>query len=232
MLALFGGVLASMNLAFYAALAQAPLGVVATIELLGPLAVGLAASRRRLDLVWSAIAVVGVVLLTTAQNSLALTAGAAVLAALAAILRGSYVLLSRATGRIAADASALALALTVAAAVVVPAGAMITGSALLRADVLTLGLTVAALSSALPYALDLQALRRLSATTFAILLSLSPAVAAVVGVLLLGEHLAARQWVGVATIVMVTAAAAHTDGDEPKRAPTASQPPTTDSPVK
>lgn len=215
LLAVFGLVLAGMNLAFYSALARAPLGVVATIELLGPLAVGVAASRRRLDLVWSGLAVLGVVLLTTSSDSRTVLAGGLAFAALAAVLRGSYVLLSRATGRIATDAGALALALAAGALVVVPVGAVRTGSALLSPEVVLLGLVVAALSSALPYALDLQALRRLTPATFAVLLGLSPAVAAVVGVLVLDESLAGPQWAGIGLVVVAAAAAARTEPSRP-----------------
>lgn len=209
-LALFGLVLAGMNLAFYSALARAPLGVVASVELLGPLAIGIATSRRLLDLACCLLAVLGVLLLTgLIGGALSLSAAGLALAALAAVLGACYVMLSRFAGRAAPDAGALALALGIGAAVLVPLGAVVTGPVLLRPDILLVGAAVALLGSALPYSLDVQALRQLSPSSFAVLISLSPAVAAVAGLLLLQEELKISQWAGVASVVLaaVTVAA-------------------------
>lgn len=212
-LALFGLVLAGMNLAFYSALTQAPLGVVVSVELLGPLAIGIAASRRLLDLACCLLAVLGVLLLTgLLGGALSLSAAGLVLAALAAVLRACYVLLSRFAGRAAPDAGALALALGVGAAVLVPLGVVVTGPVLLRPDILLIGAAVALLGSALPYSLDVQALRQLSPTSFAVLISLSPAVAAVVGLLLLQEELTISQWTGVASVVVAAVTVAARTG--------------------
>lgn len=202
-IAVLGLVLAGMNLAFYEAIARLPLGVAVTLELLGPLLVGVALSRRPVDLLWTLLALAGVALLTADRGRLPVDGIA--LALLAAALRGSYVVLTRLVGRRTPGGGDLALALAVGALALVPVGVARVGAALFDLPVLALGLAVAALSSALPYTLDLAALRRLPAVTFGVLVSLSPAVAAVVGTLALGERLAASQWGGVALVVLAAA---------------------------
>jgi inner membrane transporter RhtA len=200
----FGLVLGAMNLAFYQSLTLLPLGVAVTLELLGPLGVAAALSRHRRDLLWVGVALAGVVLLTTGGGRV--TAGGVALALLAAALRGTYVLLTRRTGRDAAGGGGLALALAAGAVVLVPLGGLRVGAALLDARVLALGLAVGVLSSALPYTLDLAALRRLPAATFGVLVSLSPAIATLVGAVVLDEALRPRQWLAVALVALASAA--------------------------
>jgi inner membrane transporter RhtA len=199
----FGLVIAGMNLAFYSALARAPLGIVATVELLGPLGVAAALSRRAVDLLWTALAGLGVALLGSGGGR---TQAAGIgLALLAAALRAGYVLLSRRVGRRFAGGDGLALALGVGALALAPIGVAGAGPELLRPRVLLLGAVVAVLSSALPYTLDLAALRRLPAQVFGVLLSLGPAIAALVGVVVLHERLRLREWLAVGLVVLASA---------------------------
>ncbi len=199
----FGLVLGAMNLAFFEALARIPLGIAVTLELLGPLAIAVALSRALLDALWTAIAITGVLLLTSGGGNV--SASGIALALLAAVLRGSYILLSRRVGRARSDGGGLALALAFGSLVLVPLGVARVGSAFADVCVLATGAAVAVLSSALPYTLDLAALRRLPAQSFGVLVSLSPAIAALVGVVALGEALLLRQWIAVALVVVASA---------------------------
>jgi inner membrane transporter RhtA len=199
----FGAVLAIMNLCFYGALARIPIGVTVTIEFSGPLVLATVLSHRRKDLLAVAGAAVGVVLISgiagtpwaaldLAGLGLALAAGAA---------WAAYIVLSARTGARFAQLDGLAIAMTFAAVLVAPFGVLTGGSALWTPDALWRGAAIAVLSSVLPYSLELIALRRLAASVFGILLSLEPAVAALAGLLVLDQHLAALQLLGMACVV-------------------------------
>lgn len=201
----YGVVLAVMNLCFYAALARIPLGAAVTIEFLGPLAVAVAGSRRWLDGLWVLLAGVGVVLLTRVQGGLALSG---VLFALAAgACWAAYILVTAKLGSKTSDGKGLALAMVVGAAVALPFGVSSAGTAMLDPVVLAAGLAVALMSSVIPYSLELEALRRMPPRVFGILMSLEPAVAALAGLLLLGEHLKPAQWVAVCCVVIASVGA-------------------------
>jgi len=201
----YGLVLGAMNLCFYLALAKIPLGIVVTIEFLGPLAVALAGSRRLLDGLWALLAAGGVVLLTEGRGDLHL---AGLLFALgAAVCWASYILLSAALGRHTDDGGGLALGMALAAVLVAPVGIADSGTALLEPWVLVVGLGVALLSSVIPYSLELEALRRIPPRVFGVLMSLEPAVAAMVGLVVLGEILGPLQWVAVLLVVAASAGA-------------------------
>jgi inner membrane transporter RhtA len=203
--ACYGAVLGAMNLFFYLALAQAPLGIVVTIEFLGPLAVAIGGSRRLLDGLWALLAAGGVVLLTEARGDVHL---AGILFALAAaVCWGSYILLSAALGRHTSDGRGLALGMALAALLVAPVGIADSGTALLEPWVLCVALGVALLSSVIPYSLELEALRRIPPKVFGVLMSLEPAVAALVGLVVLGEILGPAQWVAVLLVVTASAGA-------------------------
>lgn len=201
----YGLVLGAMNVCFYLALADIPLGVVVTIEFLGPLAVAIGGSRRWLDGLWALLAAGGVVLLTEGRGDLNLTG---ILFALAAALCWAlYILLSAALGRHTSDGGGLAIGMTLAAVLVMPIGFADSGTALFEPWVLLVGLGVALLSSVVPYSLELEALRKIPPKVFGVLMSLEPAVAALVGLLVLGEILGPLQWVAVLLVVTASAGA-------------------------
>jgi inner membrane transporter RhtA len=204
----YGAVLGAMNLCFYLALERAPLGIVVTIEFLGPLAIALAGSRRWLDGLWALLAAGGVVLLAEGRGDLQL-AGLLFALAAAACWAG-YILLSAALGRHTTQGDGLAIGMAFAAATVVPVGIAESGTALLDPWVLILGLAVALLSSVIPYSLELEALRRIPPRVFGILMSLEPAVAALVGLVVLGEILQPVQWLAVLCVVTASAGATRT----------------------
>ncbi len=202
---LFGVALGLMNWSFYGALAHLPLGVAVTVEFLGPLVLAAALSRTLRDKLAVLAALVGVVLvseaLTVPLAELSLVGLG--LAATAGVMWAAYILLSERTGAELPGLDGLAIALVVATLVVLPAGVSTLGS--WTWSHVGAGLGLAVLSSLLPYSLELLALRRMAAAVFGILLSLEPAVAAVAGLLVLGQVLHATQVVGMALVVLASA---------------------------
>ena len=201
----YGVTLGLMNECFYLALARIPLGIAVTISFLGPLAVALAGSRRWLDALWAVLAAGGVVLLMEGRGDLNLVG---ILFALAAgTCWGLYILVGAALGRHTTEGNGLALGMAVAAMVAVPFGVADSGTALIQPWVLVAGLGVALLSSVIPYSLDLEALRRIPPRVFGILMSLEPAVAALIGLIVLQESLLWTQWIAVLCVVAASAGA-------------------------
>jgi inner membrane transporter RhtA len=199
----FGVVLALMNGLFYLALARLPLGVTVTIEVLGPLVLSIVASRRRSAWLWALLALAGVVALAGGGWDRLDPIG--VLFALGAAASWAfYILASARVGREFPRLDGLALAMTAGALIALPFGIVSAGAALLRPDLLALGAAVAILSSTIPYALELIALRRLPAAAFAILMSLAPATAAFAGWLLLGQELLWMEIVGIALVILAS----------------------------
>ncbi|MCI9858310.1 EamA family transporter [Microbacterium proteolyticum] len=198
----FGVVLASMNGLFYLALARLPLGVTVTIEVLGPLTLSILTATGIARWLWAGLALAGVVALG-AGGWERLDLLGVVFALGAAVSWALYILASARVGREFPRLDGLALAMTVGAVIALPFGIWQAGPALLRVDLLALGAAVALLSSTIPYALELVALRRLPASAFAILMSLGPATASIAGFLLLGQHLS---WLEIAGIGLVIAA--------------------------
>ncbi|HEY8822495.1 MAG TPA: EamA family transporter [Dermatophilaceae bacterium] len=203
----FGAVLALMNLFFYGSLARIPIGAAVTIEFIGPLVLATVLSHRRKDLLAVTGAAVGVVLIsgitTTPWTDIDLAGLGLALAAGAAW--AAYIVLSSRTGARFAQLDGLAIAMTIAAVLVAPVGLARGGSALWTQDALWRGAAIAILSSVLPYSLELIALRRLAAHVFGVLLSVEPAVAALAGLIVLGQHLGAVQLVGMACVVAASA---------------------------
>jgi len=202
----FGVVLGAMNLSIYSAMDRIPLGVAVTIEFAGPMAVAVIGSRRPLDLLWVALAATGIVLLTDPGGG-SLDSIGVMFALLAATMWAFYILLAERTGRVFPGGSGLAVAMVAGAVVVAPFGIGHAGSELLKPELLAAGLAVALASSVIPYSLDLEALRRLPASLFGVLMSLEPAVAALAGLIVLGQHLGAREWGAIALVVIASAGA-------------------------
>lgn len=206
--AAFGVALAGMNLAFYEALDRIPLGVAVTLEFAGPLGVAVASTRRVVDALWVALAAAGILLLADLGGGSVDAAGIA-LALLAGAFWAAYIVLNERVGRAFPGGGGLALAMALAALLLLPGGVADAGDALLDPRVLAIGAAVAMLSSAIPYSLELEALRRIPAGVFGVLMSLEPAVAALAGLVILGEVLAAREWAGVALVVCASVGAAR-----------------------
>ena len=197
---LFGLCLGAMNLTFYEAIDRIPLGVAVTIEFAGPLGVAVFTSRRRLDLVWAALAAVGIVLLADPGGGSLDGVGVA-LALAAAAFWGLYILLAQAAGQRFDGSQGVALAMVVAAVVPLGPGIAQAGTDLLDPGLLAIGAAVALLSSVIPYTLETEALRRLPTNVFGVLMSLEPALAALAGFLVLSQGLGARELVAIAFVV-------------------------------
>ncbi|MDN4642012.1 EamA family transporter [Agreia sp. PsM10] len=200
---LFGVALAVMNGLFYEALARIPLGAAVTIEVLGPLILSVATSRRASSWLWAVLAFVGVFLL--GQGSFGELDPVGVLfAAGAGATWAGYIVLSSRTGSRFARLDGLALAMAIGAVLTLPLGLAAAGPAIVRPDILLLGAAVAVLSSTIPYALELFALRRIPSSTFAILMSLAPAIAALAGVVLLAQHISIVGMLAIALVVIAS----------------------------
>jgi inner membrane transporter RhtA len=205
----FGLTLAGMNLSFYASLDRIPLGVAVTFEFVGPLGVAVWGSRRPRDLVWVGLAALGIVLLSDFGSS-DLDAAGVGFALLAGAFWAAYILLSARVGRVFPGGSGLALSMLVGAALLVPVGVSGGGADMLALGVLGTGLAVSLLSSAIPYSLEMEALRRLPEAVFGVLMSIEPAIAALAGFLVLGESLSARELIAILFVVAASAGAART----------------------
>jgi inner membrane transporter RhtA len=200
----FGLVLATMNALFYESLLSVPLGVAVTIELLGPLVLSVVISRRPSAWLWAALAFAGVVFLGWSGFGRQFNLVGVLFAAGAGCMWVCYILLSARTGRRFSRLDGLAIAMSIGTLAIAPLGILTAGLALLKPVDLALGLAVAVLSSAVPYALELISLRRLPAATFSILLSLAPAIAALAGFLVLRQELSWLGAMGIGCVVIAS----------------------------
>ena len=204
----FGLVLAAMNFCFYSSIERIPLGIAVTFEFVGPLGVAVFGSRRPLDLLWVVLAATGILLLSDLGAGGLDRLGVA-LALLAGVLWAAYILLSARMGRAFPGGAGLALAMVVATIPLAPVGIADGGSQLLVPEILLAGAAVGLLGSAIPYALELEALRTMPVGVFGVLMSLEPAVAAFAGFLVLDEGLVTREVVAIGLVVAASAGAAR-----------------------
>jgi inner membrane transporter RhtA len=205
--ALFGLVLAFMNLSFYEALDRIHLGIAVTLEFVGPLGVALVGSRNRFDVLWALLAAGGVVLLGGFGTP---DATGMAFALIAGGFWAAYILINARVGRAFSGGSGLAIAMAIGTLPLIPIGIADAGSSLLDPALLAAAFGVALLSSVIPYSLELEALRRIRPNVFGVLMSLEPAIAALAGFILIGQSLSALD--GVAIALVVTASAGATLG--------------------
>jgi inner membrane transporter RhtA len=203
-LSAYGLALGAMNLLFYLALRTIPVGIAIAIEFTGPLAVALSTSRRRIDFLWIAIAIIGLLLLLPiGELGQGVDPEGAALALAAGACWAIYILCGRRAGA-AHGSSAVAGGMVIAALFFAPIGIIHAGGQILRPETLVIGIIVGTLSSALPFWLEMQALRRLPAGTYGTLTSGEPAIGALISFLLLGETLPPLQWMAIALIILST----------------------------
>lgn len=202
----FGLVVAGMNMSFYAAIDRIPLGIVTALAFIGPLTIAVWTSRRAADILWVLLAGAGVVLLSPGIGQ-SVEALGVVFALLAGAFWAAYIITSARVGRAFEGGHGLALAMVIGALVMLGPGIASGGDSLLRPELLGVGVAVALLSTALPYSLELEALRRLRAGTVSVLMSMQPAVAVIIGLVALGQGLAATELLAVALIVAASAGA-------------------------
>ena len=210
--AIYGAMLGGMNLCIYHAFGRIPIGIATAIETTGPLAVVLAASRRPLDVAWVALALAGLALLLPLAPGRALDPLGLLFAFGAAASWALYIVFGKRVSTLASG-QAVSLGMLVAALLAVPLGVAHAGAAMLVPATLLAGLGVALLSSAVPYSLEMAALRRMPRHVFGILVSATPAVGAACGALVLGERLGALQWLAIGCIIGASAGGAATARD-------------------
>jgi inner membrane transporter RhtA len=207
LIAALGVVLVSMNITFYEALARVPLGIAVTVEFVGPLAVAVLGSRKAVDLLWVVLAGAGVGLLADGGGTAVRPLGI-FLAATAGFFWALYILIGVRVGRAFSGATGLAPAMALGALLMAPWGILSAGHHLRDAQLVGAAVGVGLLSSALPWSLELEALRRLPPHVFSVVLSLEPALAALAGYVFLHEHLHTRAWVAIALVMLASAGAA------------------------
>lgn len=209
-LILYGLTLGGMNFLFYLSIRTIPLGVAVALEFTGPLAVAIFSSRRALDFLWILLALTGMWFLLPLGNDIA---NVDMQGALCAIGAGAcwalYIVFGKSAGANHGPAT-VAIGSFVAAMVFCPLGAYFADTSLLSPAILPLGIAIAILSTALPYSLEMMALTRLPAKTFSTLMSMEPAIAALSGILFLGEHLLLRQWLALFCIIAASLGATLT----------------------
>ena len=198
----YGLVLGLMNILIYQAFARIPIGLAVAIELIGPLAVVIIGSRKVQDLLFAGLAMAGLALLLPLKGAAGLDLLGVGFALGAAASWALYILLgSRAAGA-GSGPQTVALGLAAATLVTAPLGLWSAGAALFRPEALAAGLALAVLSSAAPYTLEMMALRRLPPRAFGLLVCAAPAVATVIGWLVLGERLSPLHALAVALITI------------------------------
>ncbi len=213
--AAFGLVLGAMNFFFYLALDRIPLGIAVTLEFTGPLAVGVLGSRRPVDVAYAALAGGGIVLLATADGADGpLDPLGLLYVGIAAACWAAYILLAQRAGQRFTGGRGLALASVVAAAVPLVPGIAGGGTALLDPTLLLAGLGVALMSSVIPYSLEMDALRRMRASAFGVLMSLEPALAAAAGFAILGQALGIRECLAIACVIGASVGVTRGAGDD------------------
>ena len=199
---IYGVAMGGMNLCFYIALKTVPLGIGMAVEFTGPLAVAVIASRRAIDFVWAALAAAGIVLiLPIFRSSAPVDLHGILWALLAGACWGAYILFGHRAGASIHGGTVTALGMTTGALFVLPFGVAVVGKPLLNPAILPIGIGVAILSGAFPYSLEMFGMKRLPAHTFGVLMSVEPALGALMGRILLHEKLAPLQIVAIAGVI-------------------------------
>lgn len=202
-----GAAVAGVNLFFYAALDRLPLGITVTLEFVGPLGVALIGSRRRRDAVWALLAAAGIVLLSDGAGGGRIDALGVALALTAGACWGLYIVQSARVGAVHPGMGGATVAAVISALLVAPFGIAQGGADLLTPSYLLVGAAVGLLSTAVPYVFEMEALRRLPRATFGVLMSIEPAVAALIGFLALSQGLSPTEVVAIGLVVLASAGA-------------------------
>ena len=212
----YGVVLGVMNLVFYESLSRIPLGLAVTVEFIGPLSVAVFGSRRLIDVVWVVLAGAGIALITPWTAGSGVDPLGVALAFAAGVCWALYIVIGKRLSHLLSGGAAVSIGMLVAAIAVVPFAAAAGGFAHLTVGRFAAGVGVALLSSAIPYTLEMIALKALPARTFGILMSLEPAVAALAGLAFLHEVLSATQWLAVALVIAASAGSTLTSRRTPE----------------
>lgn len=205
----------AVNFFFYAALERLPLGITVTLEFVGPLGVAIAGSRRWRDAIWVALAATGIVLLSDGGGGEVDALGVA-LALTAGFFWGAYIVLSDRVGALAPGPGGATMAAVLSTVFIAPFGLVQGGGEILVPGHLAIGAAVGILSTAIPYAFEMEALRRLPRAVFGVLMSLEPAVAAAIGFLALSQSLDAVEVLAIGLVVLASAGALRSTATTPR----------------
>jgi inner membrane transporter RhtA len=209
-----GITIAILTLCYFFAISRIPMGTATAIEFLGPLGVALAGSRRVGHLILAAVAAAGVFFLTREHSGWSVDPSGVFLASIAAIAWAVYILLMKKVGGSFPGLHGLSIALLVAALASLPASLVAARNLSTLSSLSPISLSLlstvglALLSPLLPYVLEMSALRRMSTRTFGIFMSMEPAISALLGYLILAQHLSLRQILGIACVILASAIAA------------------------
>jgi inner membrane transporter RhtA len=214
---LLGVSVAAVNLLFYAALDRLPLGITVTLEFVGPLGVAVFGSRRPVDLLWVALAALGIVLLSDLGGGDGIDPLGVALALGAGLFWAAYIVQSARVGRLGPGMGGATMAAVISTVLVAPLGLAQGGSELLDPSILAVGAAVGILSTAIPYAAEIEALRHLPQAVFGVLMSLEPAVAAAIGFLALSQGLGLIEVIAIGLVVLASAGALRSAAASPPR---------------
>jgi inner membrane transporter RhtA len=214
---LLGVSVAAVNLLFYAALDRLPLGITVTLEFVGPLGVAVFGSRRPVDLLWVALAALGIVLLSDLGGGDRIDLLGVALALGAGLFWAAYIVQSARVGRLGPGMGGATMAAVISTVLVAPLGLAQGGSELLDPSILAVGAAVGILSTAIPYAAEIEALRHLPQAVFGVLMSLEPAVAAAIGFVALSQGLGLIEVIAIGLVVLASAGALRSAAASPPR---------------
>lgn len=219
LVALYGLLLGVMNLCFYLAIARVPLGIAVAMEFTGPLAVAILSSRRWIDALWVACALGGLAILLPWQGGAArIDAMGVVWALIAGACWGLYIIVSQKVTDRVHGGKAVAVGMLISTLFTLPVGMIHAGAALWSWRILPTGVAVAILSSAIPYSFEMMALKHLPTKTFSLMMSLEPAAAALLGLVILGEQLRPAQWLAIGLVIIASAGSSLTSRRPPDEA--------------
>jgi inner membrane transporter RhtA len=211
----YGASLGLMNLTFYFALERIPLGLAVTLEFVGPLTLSTISSRRKIDFLWVILAAVGIYLvMPQTQIGAATDTLGIVFALVAGMFWAFYIHFGAKAGKDLHGGMATTIGMSFAALVALPFGLVIDGGKLLNPSLLPMGLLVAVLSSALPYSLEMISLKKMPTKTFGILMSLEPAIASLVGLIVLSESLSSIQWLAILCVIVASLGSSISAGEQ------------------
>ncbi|WP_316831015.1 DMT family transporter [Pedobacter aquatilis] len=209
LVALYGITLGFMNMIFYMAIERIPLGLGVTLEFIGPLVLALFGSKKALDVIWVVLAAAGIALIAP-WSSKGIDLIGVLLALLAGVFWATYIVIGGRISKIMDGGKAVTIGMLFASAVIIPFALASGILDNMKPGFLLSGLGLALLSSAIPFTLEMNALRKMPAKTFSILMSLEPAAAALSGLIFLHEYLTVYEWMAVALVIIASAGATIT----------------------
>lgn len=199
-------VLGAMNISIYLSLARIPLGLAVTLEFIGPLLLAIITSRKALDFLWAMLATIGIILIApwnSDTNNIDLIG--VLLALLAGIFWAAYIVFGSKTSKVMDSGEAVSIGMLVASCIVIPFAIAEGNLVEITPKLFILGVAIALFSSAIPFTLEMNALKHIPAKTFSILISLEPAVAALCGLLFLKEELSIFEWTAILLVIIACA---------------------------